>query len=135
MTRIRHLRSLSAILLLIVQLILLGTGFAGCARLNSTPLPRDELAAHLAPLLKVERRADQVKHYALLLNKLWGMGEESAAALKKHHDVYYVYYLAANLHLARGNIHSYLAHLKLAEVELDGMEMILKKSFATLTPD
>jgi hypothetical protein len=53
--------------------------------------------------------------------------------LKATHDVYYVYYLAAAVHLARGNMGSYVAHVKLAERELDAMEAIVKENLAHLT--
>jgi hypothetical protein len=109
----------------------LALGLTACSQMTQ-PLSRDELAANLAPLLKIERRADQVKYYSLLLTNLGGIGAESVAIIKNHHDIYFVYYLAANLNLARGNIDSYLVHVRLAEKELDSMELILKEGFATL---
>jgi hypothetical protein len=109
----------------------LALGLTACSQAIQ-PLSRDEVAANLAPLLKIERRADQVKYYSLLLTNLGGIGADSVAIIKKHHDIYFVYYLAANLNLARGNIDSYLVHVRLAEKELDSMESILKEGFATL---
>jgi hypothetical protein len=68
-----------------------------------------------------------------MLVLLEGMSTETAQRLKATHDVYYVYYLAATVHLARGNLESYLAHLKQAEKELDSMEAILKHDLAKLS--
>jgi hypothetical protein len=62
-----------------------------------------------------------------------GMSQESAQKLKATHDVYYVYYLAASVYLARGNLEAYLAHLKQAEKELDSMEAILKRDLSKLS--
>jgi hypothetical protein len=111
---------------------MLSLAMVGCAQIGPQPIGRDQLAANLAPLLKIERRADQVKYYSLLLDKVGALGEAGASALKNHYDVYYVYYLAANMHLARANIDTYQAHVKLAEKELDAMEGILKESLSTL---
>ncbi|MGH7847358.1 MAG: hypothetical protein ACREQW_19600 [Candidatus Binatia bacterium] len=121
-------------LALAASMLVLTCGLAACAQVGPQPIARDQLAANLAPLLKVERRAEQVKYYTLLLDKIGGIGEEGAQALKNHHDVYYVYYLAANMHLARGNLGAYRAHVKLAENELDSMEGILKESLSALSP-
>jgi hypothetical protein len=115
------------------SMLVLAFGLAACGQIGPQPMGRDQLAANLAPLLKIERRADQVKYYTLLLDKVGGLGEEGAQALKNHHDVYYVYYLAANMHLARGNLDSYRVHVKLAEKELDSMEGILKESLSALS--
>lgn len=110
--------------------LLLTAVLAGCAQV--APIPRDELAANLTPILKLERRSDQVKYYTQMLNTLGGLSEEKAADLKAHYDVYYVYYLAANVHLARGNMESYLAHVKLAGKELDFMEALVKERLTKL---
>ncbi len=133
MTGKKNLPRLSEVFARTAMTILLAIGLMGCAQVASQPLPPDQLAANLAPLLKVEKRADQVRYYALLLDNLGGIGEENAAAIKQHHDIYYVYYLAANFNLARGHIDSYLVHVKLAGKELDFMEAILKESMAALS--
>jgi hypothetical protein len=111
--------------------LLLTVGLAGCSQLN--PVPREEVEANLAPMLKAERRADQIKYYAQLLVRMEAMSQESAKKLKSTHDVYYVYYVAASVYLARGNLESYLEHLKHAEKELDEMEAILKEDLAKLS--
>ena len=133
MTGTKNLPRLSQALAGAALALLLATGLMACAQVASQPLPPDQLAANLAPLLKIEKRAEQVKYYALLLDNLGGIGEANAAAIKQHHDVYYVYYLAANFHLARGRIDSYLVHVSLAGKELDSMEAILKERIAALS--
>lgn len=121
------------IVVLGASMLVLAFGLAACGQIGPQPIARDQLAANLAPLLKIERRADRVKYYTLLLDKIGGIGEQGAQALKDYHDVYYVYYLAANMHLARGNLDAYRAHVKLAEKELDSMEGILKESLSALS--
>jgi hypothetical protein len=111
--------------------LLLTMGLIGCSQFN--PVPREQVEANLAPMLRVERRADQVKYYTEMLVLMEGMSQESAQKLKATHDVYYVYYLAASVHLARGSLESYLAHLKQAEKELDSMEAILKRDLSKLS--
>jgi hypothetical protein len=132
MTAKKNLSRLLEALAGTVVTLLVAVGLMACAQVASQPLPPDQLAANLAPLLKIEKRAEQVKYYALLLDNLGGIGEANAAAIKQHHDIYYVYYLAANFNLARGHIDSYLLHVRLAGKELDSMEAILKERIAAL---
>ncbi len=101
-------------------LVLLVSSLVACSQI--APIPRDELAANLAPILKIEKRTDQIKYYTEMLLYL----------LKAHYDVYYVYYLAANVSLARGSMESYLANVKLAEKEIDLMEAIVRDRLAQL---
>ena len=103
--------------------LVLASGLLACSQVN--PVSRDELASNLTPILKLEKRIDQAKYYTHWLVNSGGMSNDRAGDLKAHHDVYYVYYLAAIVQLAGGNIESYEAHVKLAENELDLMEAIL----------
>jgi hypothetical protein len=111
--------------------LVLTLGLIGCSQFN--PVPREQVEGNLGPMLRVERRADQMKYYTEVLVQMEGMSQESAQKLKATHDVYYVYYLAASVHLARGSLESYLAHLKQAEKELDSMEAILKRDLSKLS--
>lgn len=108
--------------------LVLASGLAACAQIN--PIPRDQLAANIAPILQIEKRLDQVRYYTKVLGSVGGISEEKTTELKKHLDVYYVYYLASNVQLAEGDMESYQAHVKLAERELDVMEAILKDGLA-----
>ena len=114
----------------LVLLLVLTNGLLACSQMD--PMPRDQIASNLAPILKIEQQAERVKYYAQILGTIGSISDEKAANLKAHYDVYYFYYLAANFHLARGNTESYLAHVKLAENELHEMEIILKDKFAKL---
>lgn len=102
--------------------------FVACSQID--PIPRDQLLANMGPILRVEKRFDQVRYYTQMLGSLGEISEGKTKELKKHLDIYYIYYLASNIHLARGNMESYLAHVKLAERELDVMEAILKDGLA-----
>lgn len=108
---------------LVLSLAVAG-GLVACSQVN--PISRDQLAENLAPILRMERRVDQVKYYTQMLAYLGGISSEKTEDLKAHHDIYYVYYVAANVQLARGDMESYLAHVSQAERELDLMEAILK---------
>ena len=111
-------------------LLVLTSGLLACSQMD--PMPRDQIEANLAPILKIEKQAERVKYYTQILSNISSIGDEKSANLKAHYDVYYFYYLAANFHLASGNTESYLAHVKLAENELHEMETILKDKFAKL---
>lgn len=112
----------------LAYILLLGIVSGACSQ--ATPIPRTQLAQHLEPILSIEKRVDHLKYYTDMLTKLGQINDENTDALKAHHDVYYVYYVAANVQLAGGNVQSYLAHVKLAESELDKMEAILKDNLS-----
>ena len=107
--------------------LILTVGAAGCSYIQPIqPISRDQLAQHIDPILKMERRLDQVMYYTKMLGSLGGLSQGKSKELKQHLDVYYVYYLASNVQLARGDMVAYQAHVELAEKELDVMEKILK---------
>jgi hypothetical protein len=109
-------------------LLLLASGLVACTPID--PIPRNQLAANIKPILKIEERIDQMRYYTKVLDSLGGITKEKLEELKGHYDVYYVYYLASNVHLAEGNTDSYLAHVELAERELEAIEAILKDGLA-----
>ena len=106
--------------------LVLAMGMAACSQVQVVPISRDQLVENIDPILKMEKRIDQVMYYAKMLGSLGGLSQGKSSELKTHLDIYYVYYLASNVQLAKGNMVSYQAHLKLAEKELDVMESILK---------
>ena len=106
--------------------LVLAMGLAACSQVQMEPISRDQLADNILPILKLEKRIDQVMYYAKMLGSIGGLSQGRSTELKGHLDIYYVYYLASNVQLAKGNMVSYQAHLKLAENELDVMESILK---------
>lgn len=108
---------------LLLPLVLAG-GLAACSQIQ--PISRDQMAANLNPVLKLENRIDQVKYYTKMLTSVGGISDEKGEELKAHHDIYYVYYLTANVQLARGDMESYQAYVEAAKGELDMMEEILK---------
>ncbi len=109
-------------------LLVLAGGLVGCSTVE--PISRNQLAANIKPILKIEERIDQMRYYTKMLDSLGGISKEKSEDLKGHYDVYYVYYLASNLYLAEGNTESYLAHVKQAQSELDAVEAILKDGLA-----
>ena len=106
--------------------LVLAMGMAACSQVQVVPISRDQLVENIDPILKMEKRIDQVMYYAKMLGSLGGLSQGKSSELKTHLDIYYVYYLASNVQLAKGNMTSYQAHLELAEKELDVMESILK---------
>ena len=106
--------------------LVLAMGMAACSQVQVEPISRDQLVENIDPILNMEKRIDQVMYYAKMLGSLGGLSQGKSSELKGHLDIYYVYYLASNVQLAKGNMTSYQAHLELAEKELDVMESILK---------
>ncbi len=106
--------------------LILALGLGACSQVQVQPIARDQLVENIAPILKMEKRLDQVMYYTKMLGSLGGLSQGKSKELKSHLDIYYVYYLASNVQLARGNMIAYQAHLELAEKELDVMESILK---------
>ena len=106
--------------------LVLAMGMAACSQVQVEPISRDQLVENIDPILNMEKRIDQVMYYAKMLGSLGGLSQGKSSELKTHLDIYYVYYLASNVQLAKGNMTSYQAHLELAEKELDVMESILK---------
>ena len=118
--------------------LMLALGLTACAPMQQ-PISRDQLAQHIDPILNMERRLDQVMYYTKMLGSMGGLTQGKSKELKQHLDVYYVYYLASNVQLAKGDMEAYRAHVALAERELDVMEKILRdgldKDFDQQQPD
>jgi len=104
--------------------LVLASGLAACAQIQ--PIPRDQLAENIDPILKMERRLDQVMYYTKMLGTVGGLTQGKSKELKKHLDIYYVYYLASNVQLASGDMIAFQKHVALAERELENMETLLK---------
>jgi hypothetical protein len=104
--------------------LILTLGLAACSSMQ--PISRDQLAQNIDPILKMEKRLDQVMYYTKMLGSMGGLTQVKSKELKQHLDVYYVYYLASNVQLAKGDMDAFQAHVALAERELDVMEKILK---------
>ena len=60
--------------------LVLASGLVACSQID--PVPRDQLAANLAPILKIEKRADGVKYYTQMLRSVDGMSDEGAGKAK-----------------------------------------------------
>lgn len=104
----------------------LGLLFTGCSPIG--PISRDQLAENLAPILEVENRVNRAMSGVQMLGLIGEISDKDAEKLKSHYDIYSVYYHAANVYLAGGDIESYISHFEMAKKELDAMEAILRNS-------
>ncbi len=110
-----------------VALVLgLGLLFTGCSTIG--PISRDQIAENLAPILEVENRVNRAMSGVQMLGSVGEISDKDAEKLKAHYDVYFVYYHAANVYLAGGDIESYKSHIEMAKKELVAREAILKNS-------
>ncbi len=92
-----------------VALVLgLGLLFTGCSTIG--PISRDQIAENLAPILEVENRVSRAMSGVQMLGSVGEISDKDAEKLKSHYDIYSVYYHAANVYLAVGDIESYISH-------------------------
>ena len=103
----------------------LGLLFTGCSTIG--PISRDQIAENLAPILEVENRVNRAMSGVQMLGSVGEISDKDAEKLKAHYDVYSVYYHAANVYLAGGDIESYISHIEMAKKELAAIEAMLKK--------
>lgn len=108
--------------------IILASALAACSQIS--PIPRERLTANMTPILKIEERYNQLKEAIQILGSMGKVSGETMKELKAHSDVYYLYYWASAVQLAGGNMESYRAHVKLAEKELESIELILREKLA-----
>ncbi len=108
--------------------LILALGLGACSQVQVQPIARDQLVENIAPILKMEKRLDQVMYYTKMLGSLGGLSQGKSKELKSHLDIYYVYYLASNVQLARGNMIAYQAHLELRLIHPCQKITLLKKN-------
>jgi len=101
-------------------------GLTSCSNTITDPLPRRQVIANITPILDMEQRFNNLSYYTKMLGSVDSIPKEKSNALQNHYDVYYVYYITSNTQLAGGNIDASLAHVKLANRELDSVEKILE---------
>ena len=89
-------------------------------------IDRTTLAQNLDLVLRLEEKMEVIQQKANFLAYLGVYSEEFALEMKEHHDVYYPYYLAANLYLAHGQLEEHKEAVRLAESELDTMNELIQ---------
>lgn len=94
-----------------------------CLDLNL--VDREDVVKSLGPLLVLERRNSVLKERFMLLTAAGLLEEEGIGKVRTHNDVYFVYYVAANVSLARGDFEDYFLKVQYARTELDSIEQIL----------
>lgn len=104
----------------------LAVGLTACSQIR--PVAREEIAANMIPISAVESRSQRVVALVQMLSKAGALSQSALETVKGHYDVYFIYYTASTVYLARGNMESYIAHVKLAEVELEAVERLLRES-------
>ncbi len=108
-------------------------GLTACSNTIKDPLPRRQVIANITPILDMEKRFNNLSYYTKMLGSVGSIPKEKSDALQNHYDVYYVYYITSNTQLAGGNIDASLAHVKLANRELDSVEKILESIMSDKT--
>ena len=97
--------------------------------LSACPPPiidRATLARNLDLVLRLEEKIEIIQQKANFLAYLGVYPEELALKINQHHDVYYPYYLAANLYLAHGQLEKYKGAVRLAKIELKAMNELIE---------
>ncbi len=83
------------------------------------------LIEHLAPVLQLEKRASSIEYQLQFMQYLEPLSEKFKEAIKAHRDIYYPYYMLANVYLASGQIVQYMEAVRLAENELTALEALI----------
>ncbi len=117
----------------LIAALVLVIGLTACSNTIIDPLPRNQVVANMDPILDMEKRFNNLSYYTKMLGSVGSIPKDKSDALQDHYDVYYVYYITSNTQLAGGNIGASLAHVKLANRELDSVEKILKSIMSDKT--
>ncbi len=96
--------------------------FAGCA---PSYISRQTVVDNIAPVLDLEKRVDRISQETKYQVRLGILSREGLKVLKGLLDIYYVYYLAANVSLAKGDIGSYQEFILMAAEEVKQMETLI----------
>ncbi len=109
--------------------VLLFFTLVGCSvKVNHVPR-RDFLVDHMRPMLAMEKQLDRIRDTLKLYLSLNALGKKEMRKIKEHLDVYYIYYLNANVQLGRGNAQLFLHYIGLATQELNSMMDLLDEGF------
>lgn len=91
---------------------------AGCSlALPDDPITGDNLSENISEVLELEREVASIQTYMAMFAS--AMTEDTLKAVQSIYDRYYLYYMAANVALANGDIELYKKHLKMAKAEVD----------------
>lgn len=98
----------------------------GCSMTGAATVGREALVADLKPITEIERQSQMITQIVGAMSHHGILDDKSAMGLKERYDLYYIYHMAAAVHLAHGERAQYLRYVELARHELDAMESIIK---------
>lgn len=99
---------------------------AGCSlSVPDDPIPRDKLSQNMGEVLELESKVASIQSYVSQFGS--ALTEDTLKAVQSSYDRYFLYYTAANVALANGDIELYRKHLKMANAEVDKMVNMLSK--------
>ncbi len=106
--------------------LVLLTILTGCSlALPDDPITRDKLSENMGEVLELEREVSSIQTYMTMYGS--AMTEDMLKAVKSIYDRYYLYYMAANVALANGDIELYRKHLAMAKAEVEKIMHALSK--------
>ena len=95
---------------------------AGCAPAMTD---RVTLVKNMGSVLKLEKKTHALQAQVRVLKKFRELSNANVALIEQHYDVYYPYYLAANIYLVHGQIDEYKEAVKFAETELTAIQILV----------
>lgn len=98
----------------------------GCSMTGAGTVARTELVADLKPINEIERHSQMITQILGGMSQYGMLDDQATMRLKEHYDLYYIYHMAAAVHLARGERHQYLQYVEQARRELDAMESMMR---------
>jgi len=88
-------------------------------------IDRNTLAENLTPILRLEEKVAVIEFRVNFLGQLGLLSDEFFAEMKSHRDIYYPYYVVANVYLGNGQLEQYKEAVRKAEKELIAMNNLL----------
>jgi len=86
----------------------------------------EQVAANVERIVELERRIDDILILVGMASATGLIEKEAVEDIKFHGDIYFVYYLAAQVALANEEMEDFIEYIELASDSLDKMEEIIE---------
>ena len=100
----------------------------GCSTSRVGIVAREAVIADLKPIVEIEARAQAIGQILASASGSGMFDSPAAMGLKEHYDLYYLYHMAAAVHLAHAERQPFFEYVELARRELDAMESIMRSA-------
>lgn len=112
----------------LTSVALLVVAAQGCSTSRGEIVAREAVIADLKPILEIEAQAQTIRQILETARGYRMFDSRAVTDLKEHHDLYYIYHLAATFHLAHGERQQFIDYVELARRELEAIESIMRSA-------